>query len=247
MRKHFSVLMLIVRSTIYKILVLFFLTACAEWLLFRLSLNFALTSADAGIGMAALENIILSSRISWVYAICFVIMAALLCTTGCEYRSKQGYTLRRLSVSELSVFAWQGGYNIFCFFMLWVFQALLSYALCTLYITKADPTLTSSQTIFLAFYRNDFLHSLLPLSEVSRWIRNILLAMCLGLAAAHFSHQQRRGKVGVTMIAMTALSLVFFSRGIASLGNDILIILLSIANAAAIIRNVFGRGTDEEA
>lgn len=247
MRKHLSVLMLIARSTIYKILVLFLVTVCAEWFLFRFSLNSALVAADAGLGMTSLESIVSSSRIPWAFAICFVIMTVLLCMIGCEYESKQGYTLRRLSVSEPSVFVWQSVYNTFCFFMLWAVQTLIAYCLCKLYLAKVDPALTSVQTIFLAFYRNNFLHSLLPLSEVSRWIRNILLVMCLGLAAAHFPYQQRRGKVGVTIIAMTALSLVFFSRSIANLGDDILIILLSIANITAVLKNVLGRDSDEEA
>ena len=172
-----------------------------------------------------------SSRIAWVFAVCFVAMAVLLSKTGCEYGSKQGYMLKRLSVSERNVFVWQSIYNSFCFFMLWSVQTLLAYAFCKLYLAKVDPMLTSGQTIFLAFYRNNFLHSLLPLSEVSRWIRNILLLGCLGLAAAHFPYRQRRGKVEVTIIAMTSLSL-FFSRAIGSLGNDILIMILSIANAA---------------
>lgn len=239
--------MVIARSTIYKILAMLILLVCAEWFMFRFSLNFALASADAGLGMAALETLISRSSITWVFAVCFVVMAAFLSKTGCEYGSKQGYTLRRLSVSERNVFVWQSIYNSFCFFMLWSVQTLLAYALCKLYLAKVDPMLTSGQTIFLAFYRNNFLHSLLPLSEVSRWIRNILLLGCLGLAAAHFPYRQRRGKVGVTIIAMTSLSLVFFSRAIGSLGNDILIIILSIANAAGVLDNVFRGSADEEA
>lgn len=247
MRKHLSVLMLIGRSTIYKILALFLLIACAQWLLFRFSLNFALDAADAGLEMTALESVISHSRMAWAFAVCFVIMVVLLCMTGCEYGSKQGYTLRRLSVSERSVFVWQSVYNIFCFFMLWAVQAMIAYVLCKLYIAKVDPKLTSVQTVYLTFYRNDFLHSILPLSMVSRWIRNILLVVCLGLAAAHFSYMQRRGKVGVTILAMSSLSLVFFSRGITSLGNDILIILLSIANIVAVLKNVLEGDADEEA
>ncbi len=131
--------------------------------------------------------------------------------------------------------------------MLWAVQLLISYALCKWYIAKVDPALTGAQTIFLAFYRSDFLHSILPLSELSRWIRNVLLLVCLGLAAAHFPYRQRRRKVGVTMIVMTALSLVFFSRAMARFGSDILIILLSAANAAAILKNVFWRDAGEEA
>jgi len=131
--------------------------------------------------------------------------------------------------------------------MLWAIQILISYALCRRYIAKADPALTGAQTIFLAFYRSDFLHSLLPLSELSRWIRNVLLLVCLGLAAAHFPYRQRRRKAGESIIAMAALTLVFFSRDLGSFGNDLLVILLSAANMAAVLKSVFGRDAGEEA
>lgn len=247
MRAHLSVFMLIARSTIYKILALLLLMAGAEWFLFRFALDAALSGAGAGLGMTPLEQVLANSRAAWAFAVCFVIATALLCLTGCEYGGKPGYTLRRLSVSERSVFAWQCLYNILCFFMLWAFQVLISYALCKRYVAKVDPALTGAQTVFLAFYRSDFLHSLLPLSEMSRWIRNGLLLVCLGLAAAHFPYRQRRRKIGETVIAMAALTLVFFSRALGSFGNDLLVILLSVANMAAVLKNVFWRDAGEEA
>jgi len=104
MRAHLSVLMLIARSTIYKILALLLLMAGAEWFQFRWALNFALAGTDAGLGMKALEDVIASSRVAWAFAVCFLIISVLLSMTGCEFGSRPGYTLRRLSVSERSVF-----------------------------------------------------------------------------------------------------------------------------------------------
>lgn len=246
MKKHLSVFMLMARSTIYRLLILLLAMAAAQALLFHFTLNAATAAADAGLGPDTLETVISRSHIAWVFAICFVLMAVLLCLTGCNYGSRQENTLRRLSVSERSVFVWQMLYNIACFFLLWVAQALIALALCRWYTTVTDPSFVSGQTIFLAFYRNSFLHSLLPLEEGSRWVRNIMLVIGLGAACAQVPIYQRRGKISITIIAMTSLTLVFFSRSIGCFGNDMLIILLSAINIGAVLKNVMGRCADEE-
>ena len=53
----------------------------------------------------------------------------------------------------------------------WAAQVLFVLLLCRVYLAKADPACVNAQTVFLAFYRQKFLHSLLPLAETSRWVR----------------------------------------------------------------------------
>jgi hypothetical protein len=245
MKKHLSVLMLVARSTIYKLLAVIFVMAAAEGALFYFVLNKALVAQSAGLTPAGLEQLFVQSRAAWVYAVSFLLVVALLCMTGCEYGSKQGYTLRRLSVSERSIFLWQAAYNTFCFIFLWAAQIVIVFALCTLYLAKADPSAVSGQTVFLAFYRSSFLHSLLPLEETSRYIRNGILALGLGVSSACFSFRQRRSEVGAEIIALTSLSLVFFARGVGSLGNDVLVLLLSAAVTAEAIARVYRKEADD--
>ncbi len=49
----------------------------------------------------------------------------------------------------------------------------------------------SAQSLFLAFWRNDFLHSLLPLTEGSRWIRNGLLLAVVGMGIAYLGSEEQ--------------------------------------------------------
>ncbi len=247
MKKHLSVLMLIAGSTIYKVLGLLAFMAAAEGALFTLTLRGSLTAYEAGLGMTAIETVFLRSRVSLVFAVCFLLLMVLLCTTGCEYGSRQGYTLRRLSVPEQSVFLWQALFNSFCLLLLWAAQLAVALALCRLYAVRAPSGLVSGQTVFLAFYRSSFLHSLIPLSEVSRWARNIFLVLSLGAASANFSYRQRRGKIGAGAIAMASITLVFFSRDIGSMSSDIGILLLTAVHTEETVRGVLRRRPDEEA
>ena len=227
MKKHLSVLMLISRSTIYQILGILLIMVVVEGTLFYFALNRMMTSEVVGLELAFQQ-----SRIPWVCALGFLLVTALLCLTGCEFGGKQGYTLRRLSVSERSVFLWQAFYNTCCFFLFWAVQLFIILALCRLYIERIDSAVVNNQTVFLAFYRNDFLHSLLPLAEISRYVRNIFLILGLGIASAYFPIRQRRGGIGAGIIVLSAVTLLFFSHGMGYLGSDILVILLSIATAA---------------
>lgn len=226
MKKHLSVLMLMSRSTIYKILGILVIMTAVEGTLFYLTLR-NMTAAE----VVGLELVFQQSRILWVCALGYLLVTALLCLTGCEFSGKQGYTLHRLSVSQRSVFLWQAFYNICCFFLFWAVQLFIVLALCRLYMEKIDPPAISNQTVFLAFYRNDFLHSLLPLADMSRYVRNIFLILGLGIASAYFPIRQRRGGTGVGIIVLSAVTLLFFSHSMGSLGNDILVIVFSIVTA----------------
>lgn len=238
MREHLSVLMLMARSTIYKVLGIFFLMAAAEGGLFYLALNRAVATEAPGAGslemegpqmnITGMEQVFQQSRIIWIFALTFLLITALLCLTGTEFGGKQGYTLRRLSIPERTIFLWQAFYNTCCFFLLWAVQLFIVLALCKLYAEKMDPVAVTQQTVFLAFYRNSFLHSLLPLAEISRYARNVLLVLGLGISSAYFPFRQRRGETGVQVIILTAIALIFFSRSMGSLGGDIFVIVLSL-------------------
>ena len=48
----------------------------------------------------------------------------------------------------------------------------------------AGEVYASPQRLFLAFYRIDFLHSLMPMAEAGKWLRNLLLLVAFGMEAA---------------------------------------------------------------
>lgn len=240
MKKHISVLMLYTRSSVYRLVLLFVLMTAVELLVFYLSVERCISD-----GIIGLERMFGKSRIALVMAAAFVLMTAQLSITGCEYGSRQGYTLRRLRVSEKSVYAWQAGFNTAMYFVFWGVQLMLTLAMAK-YGTEKMGSLASNQNIFLAFYRNGFLHSLLPLAEWSRYLRNIALIIALGMASALFSYNQRRKKPGIAILFMLPVTALPFAGSTGNGGADAFQILAALAVMAwCVYRVVSGEVADK--
>ena len=205
MKKHLSVFMLMAQSTIYKIIGVFIVMAAAEWSLFYARLKQGATGDRFN-----LELVVEESHILWGFAIAFVLITILLCQTGCGFSSKVGYTIKRLSISEKMVFFWQSLYNVICFCLFWMVQILLVFGFCNLYVKMAPEGYVTNQTVFLAFYRSDFLHSLLPMEDVGFWIKNIMIVLGMGICSAGYPVSQRRGKKIQEVIPLAGCIMVFF-------------------------------------
>lgn len=108
-----------------------------------------------------------------------------------------------------------------------------------------DAAYISDQTIFLAFYRSGFLHSLLPLGEATRYVRNVVLILCLGTLTAHFSFLQRRGRRGLSMVILTTLVLVNFPRPMGGFASNLLLSLLALGMAAGAVVEILREGDYE--
>ncbi len=235
MRQHLSVLMLAARSTIYKILGLFALAAIAEGALFYFALQKTLSGEHLG-----LEQLMSESRIALVSGVSFLLLCALLSLTGCEISgSKLRYTLQRLSVGEKTIVFWWAAYNAACFFLFWALHVVIALLLSRLYVARIDTAYVSGQTILLAFYRNNWLHSLLPLAETSRYLRNASFVLSLGVNAACFSYHQRRGEKGIAMVVLTMLVAVYFSRAVGSFGSDLLLSLTALGITASAVIGIW--------
>lgn len=243
MRRHLSVLMLAVSSTIYQVLGLFVVMAVAEGAIFYWSLQRALAAGPIG-----LEQLISQSRIAAVSGVCFLLLCALLSLTGCEFGGgKLRYTLRRLAVREEATVFWWAGYNVVCFFLFWVVQLVIALLLCRLYLTRMDAAYVSDQTIFLACYRSNFLHSLLPLEETSRYLRNAMFILGLGVCTACFSFRQRRGEKGIAVVLLAVLGAVNFAKPMGSFGSDMFLAVVALGIAAVAAAGIWKEHGDENA
>ncbi|MGI6345476.1 MAG: hypothetical protein ACOX18_10690 [Bacillota bacterium] len=243
MKQHLSVLTLAARSTIYKVLGLLIAMAVVQGILFYLTLETSLANEPPG-----LEQVISQSRIALVCGAGFLLLCLLLSLTGYEIGgSKLRYTLQRLSIEEKTTVFWWAGYNAVCFFLFWAAQLVIALLLCRLYLTKVDAAYTSGQTILLAFYRNSWLHSLLPLADVSRYLRNAVFALCLGLSAACFSFRQRHDKIGIAVVVVAGLVAVSFALPMGDVLGDVMLSLTALVIAGGAMINVWReRGREHE-
>ena len=231
MKKQLSVFNLMATSSIYKITALFGIMGIIEFFLFRRAM---LAGPDPGTGTFHIEYVFDHSLAFWIFAIALVILTVLLCLTGYETSSKQGYTLMRLSISEKQVFLLQAIYNALCYFLLWSIQLLIVFILGFYFIKNAPAEYVTNQTLFLAFYRNDFLHALLPFEDIAIWVKNIVTFLAFGICSAGFTYAQRKGKRGYELLLLLASAIFFFAaplgeyqRTIFSIGTNIFCIVVT--------------------
>ncbi len=239
MKQHFSVLMLAARGTIYKVIGILLLLVVSEAALFYRMLIKLRAGEQYG-----LEQVFSDSRIPLACGICFLLLCAVLSLNGCElFGSKVRYTMQRLSITERTAVFWNCVNNIICFVVFWGVQLAVVFVLCRFY--TAAMANVSGQTIFLAFYRSGFLHSLLPLEELSLYIRNILLILGLGITSACFSFRQRHNQKGVAIIALALITVAAFPRDMGSLENDIMIGILTLGITAGAVYGIRRGQTNE--
>lgn len=185
MKKHLSVLMLITRSVVYKLLLVLLALAAADIALF------ALTKDSAN---RLFFEIVDSGGFHYAYIIaCALVQIILLCvcTSG---SAKPRYTLARLFVSERGVMYWHWLCGSLCFLILWAWQVLILHVLGKWHLSYAVSDVVSHQSLYLSAFRSYFIHSLMPFEDVSRLIRNTAAALCLGGMAAAAAFKLRRGK-----------------------------------------------------
>lgn len=239
MKKHLSVLMLFVRSTLYKVLALLALLAGAQAVLFHLSMG-----RQAAMGLSA---VIEGSYIQWVFGVIFLLVTVVLCRPGCDYGSRQGYTLRRLSVSEKWVFGWQALCNTGMYLLLWAAEAGILLALSQYYISGVSSDMVSGQTLFLATWQNLFFHGLLPLEDTTRWLANGWMCLCLGITSAGFPYRQRRRKWPFAIIYTAAVSAFVFCREMLEPNTDAVLSLLLTLHTGFTVFRVLWEEDDHEA
>lgn len=197
MKRVTSVLLLLARSSIYKILAVLAVMAAAQTGLFVRAMRTAAAAQDGFL----LETAFARGGALYLFGAAALLITLLLAATGCEGSSRCGYTLRRLQVGEKTVLLLQWGYNCLCYLILWGVQLAVALGLCMLWTARL-PDYATSQTVFLAFWRSEFLHPLLPLQDGAIWARNLLVLVTLAAAAAAYPYRQRRGKKTPTALVI---------------------------------------------
>ena len=243
MKKHLSVFNLMATSSIYKITGLFTVMGLIEVFLFRRAM---LAGPNPQTGTFHIEYVFEQSFALWLFRIVLLVLTIFLCLTGYETSSKQGYTLKRLSISEKQVFLLQAFYNSLCYFLLWSIQLLFVFILGFYFVKNAPAEYVTNQTMFLAFYRSDFLHALLPFEDIMVWVKNILLFLSLGICSAGFTYVQRKGKRAYELIGILGTTVLLFTAPLGQLEHIVFSILLCIFCAGVTILRVLKKeGYDE--
>ncbi len=165
----------------------------------------------------------------FLFAIATLAVVLLLPLRLSRGQSQVTYTLGRLSVKESTVFVWMALYTAGCLLLLAAVQVVVAFGLG---LWHADvlgglvPGATPGQSVLLAFYRHDLLHSLLPLSDGTRWIASGLLTVALAMSSAHMYFTSLYKKHSYLSLSMIAIPVIFalFALDMGLPGQDILVI-----------------------
>lgn len=238
MKKQLSVLMLIARSTVYPILALLFVVGAAQLGVFLLTLSAAPGTAP--------EVVAAQSRIALIYGAGFLILCAILCSFGYEFSARQRYTLRRLRVGEKTVYAWHAAYCAASLLLYWAFGALMALALVKLSLSRCAEGDVTSQTLYLTFYRGGYLHSLAPLADWPRLVRNIIYVLGLALSFAYVPLIRARDGNNIGLAVTVAIVLLSFARGTGAYISDIFYGLLLGIRGVWCVASVCGDFADDK-
>ncbi len=239
MRKHLSVFSFFARCSLLKVLVILF----AGGLIQRALVYFAVANYPQTLEFAP-EIVLGRAFIPVVFIIEFILIYVILSLTGNGLGSKAGYTVSRLQITEEQFFVLQAVYNFLIFLLVWLYEAYISYRLMDIYSLLIPAQAYFPKDVFLAYYRNEFLHSIIPLKAIHLWVRNLILCAALGVASAQFSFKQRQGKFSFFALAMPVFAVLFFAPELENWANSVVVITVSVV---VILCHLIERALKEEA
>ncbi len=180
----------------------------------------------------------------------FIGVTAVLCLNGCEFSEKQGYTLRRLAISEKKVMLCQSAYGMAVYGIFIILHAIIFYAFSLIYVSfaagheNAFTGIVTEQTVFLAFYRSNIMHAFMPLEDALKIVSNLVMISALGLSTASFSYLMRRKKFPLSAVLLIPVILINFASDWTEMTYDLIIIGVSLFVIGAQITRI---STEEQA
>lgn len=157
------------------------------------------------------------------------------------------YTMMRLRIGPTAVFIRKTVYNVLCLLVLFAAQIWLIFWFAWLYgrIPEAQGAALpgeNRQLLFLAFYRSEFLHCLLPMAETGKWVRNALCLLALGMDAAGSIGKRYR----ISHLGLLAVTMQWFTSPIGTGWQDVLCCILSGVVIGADLRNIYKSGRERK-
>ena len=218
MKRQLVVPMLAARCYVWWALAVMAVTAAAEAGVFYWSLVWG--------GATPLERLFDGVLFRTVAALGLVAVTLVLWLRGSGGSSHPCYTVMRLPLKRWNVLLWWIFSCTAVYLVFWGVQLAVCLGLCRLYLQTVGDVVPG-QTVFLAFYRSGFLHSLLPLEISGRWFGTAAFYLGLGIGAAAGAAARWEGRWNGGAVALAAAS--WISAGpVGSIGFSILLGLLAL-------------------
>lgn len=198
MRRYTSVLMLGARGVVMPLIAVLLLMSAAEAGLVFWELS----------GGWILERFWSDSYVVWAYRAALVLLAAACCVHVSGLGgSRVYYTMHRLRISEWTATVLLGLCYTAAFVVLWAVQAGILTAVTAYCAARAGA---GAQAVFLISWNDNFFHAMLPLGQWTGYVRQLLLALGMGMSCAVWSFWRRRNSFGYAA-PMTVIAAVVFN------------------------------------
>lgn len=184
MKKQGSIWMLLVHSTLYKLLAVWAVVAGVQTVLFVQAVRKASILQNSTLEGAslAMEALVAQSHMAVVFGVGLVLTALVLALIA--WRDGAGLTLCRLRTTPRAVYLCHTGCAFLCFVLYWALQAVLVAALAR-WVGSLEGAAIGPQDFFLACWRSRFLHGLYPLMDWAVFCKNLALLGLLAVVVAH--------------------------------------------------------------
>ena len=174
------------------------------------------------------------------------------CAGSASRRSRYGYTMQRLQISERWTLLWHMLSALCCLALLYCTQLLVFFALALLW--QRGGSSLGPQSVLLLCYRSRFLHGLLPFGDSLLWWRNLifLLSASVTCASAQLLARYRKQQIsaGMTLVYLASrfpLPLQSSTNAVLSIIVCFVLTLITLGGAIASAHNGEGRDSYEEA
>lgn len=160
----------------------------------------------------------------------------ILCVMEGEPRGVRScYTWHRLRIGPERLFLLKTCYNVLCFILLFAAQTGMGFWFCYRYSLHMPREALSPQLVFLTFYRREFLHCLLPMAEVLKWIRNTLLLLAFSMTAAADTSVIPWRNMGIIRAVIYIMTFCWFITPVGINTADIGLCVVCFATCTAIV------------
>lgn len=238
MKQYFSLFLLFLRHSAWKVLLL-----AAAMAAVQMGLFWGLTPDPAA---HSLEACLAACRTPLAIAVLlgFALLSALLLTDGAKGKHRLSYTLDRLAISPKAVLGCQAIYNILAYLLFWAVQVLTILGLFWLY--QQQGGYVGPQTLYLVTWQDELVHSFLPMEELIRWLRNLVLIVGLAVTVACSAAQLRQKNKPIAFGALVGGTTAAFIQPMGQAPIDMTAILLTLTITGMALYNVLQIGKEED-
>ena len=123
-------------------------------------------------------------------------------------KSNVDYTIRRLHIRPMDVFWVETVYVLLAYFVFWALNVTLLYAFGAYFTSHISTAANREMGLLLAFVRAPQLYMLLPVKNVTFWLRNIIGVLALSACIARHSYFARKNQNKTILVFISVVLLV---------------------------------------